>query len=105
MPYELRTTGSASSAKTLETIGLAIRRDDRLFAFPARLRVLMLHAHDPIKALPVQPFEDLLIVDLARSRLLTAGVVAHLHVRDLGPSHLEIRDQVPRVDLLVIKVV
>ena len=64
----------------------------------------MLHTHDSGEAFAVDVLEDVAVVDLARPRLVTTGVVAHLEVRDLIPGRIDVGDQVPLGDLLVIDV-
>ena len=49
--------------------------------------------------------EDVPEVDLARGRFVAARVVAHLEVADLVPRRIDVGDQVPFRNLLVIEVV
>ena len=58
----------------------------------------------PSIALGVEVLEHVAVVDLARARLVAARVVARLQVRDLVPGHVDVRDEIPFGDLLVIDV-
>ena len=59
---------------------------------------------DAREALLVDVPEDVPVVHLAGGRLLAAGVVADLQVGDLAPGAVDVRDDVPLGDLLVVHV-
>src|SRR3546814_7817201 len=82
----------------------AIGGDQPLLARAALDRIAVLHADHAREILRAQPADDVAIIDLAASRLLAAGIVAELDIADLVPAGAERIDQIPGLDLLVIKV-
>src|SRR5687768_11945632 len=70
-----RLNGRCSSRKAVH---VAVRGDQLQLAFLTRLTVAVLHAEDALKTLAVDVLHDVLVVDLARRRLVAAGVVADL---------------------------
>src|SRR5690606_37845954 len=95
---------SRPEVRSLKLIAVHVGVDDGLFALLAGLGVAMLHPHNPVKALSVDMLEDVAVVDLARCRLLAAGIVSHLEVGDFAPSQIDVGNQIPFGDLLVINV-
>ena len=64
----------------------------------------MLHAEDAGVTLAVDVAEDVPVVQLAGGGLLAARVVALLEVADLVPRAVDVGDDVPLRDLLVVHV-
>ena len=62
----------------------------------------MLHAHHPTKSLVMDVLEHVLVIDLARGRLLASRVVAYLEVRNLVPRPVDVRNEVAFLDLLML---
>src|SRR3546814_9566506 len=67
----------------------AIGGNQPLLARAALDRIAVLHPDHAREILRAQPADDVAIVDLAASRLLAAGIVAELDVRDLVPAAVQ----------------
>src|SRR5690606_23201102 len=67
--------------------------------------VAVFHAHDTTVPFVVDVLEDILIVDLARSRFFSSGVVPYLKVGDLIPAKIDVGNEVTFVALHMVDVV
>src|SRR5262245_57874830 len=63
------------------------------------------HPHHAFESLSVNVFEDVAVIHLARRRLLPARVVADLEIGDLLPGQVDVRDDIPFGNLLMVHVV
>ncbi len=70
-------------------IDLPVGIDHCLLAGFAGLGIAMLHPDNAIKAFLMDMLEDVVIVDLARRRLVPAGIVAALEIADLIPAGID----------------
>ena len=64
----------------------------------------MLHPNHTRVALAVDMFEDILVIHLTRRRFLTSRIITGLEVRHFTPRHVDVGDDIPLRDLLVIHV-
>jgi len=69
------------------------------------LGVAVLHAHDTGKSFLMDVLEYIQVVDLPGGRFLPAGIIPHLEIANLIPCQVNIGNQVPFMNLLVIEVI
>ncbi len=64
----------------------------------------VLHTDHTVPAFLIQMTEYVLVIDLAAGRFFTARIVAGLEVGDFVPTMIDVGDEVPFGDLLMINV-
>ena len=85
-------------------INRAIGGDDGFFTGGTGLRIAVFHADDALVAALVQVAKHVGVVDFAGARFVAAGIVANLEVGRFVPAAVDVADEVPLADLLVIDV-
>ena len=82
----------------------SISFDDGLFTLHTATGIAMFHSHDPAISSVLKVLKHVGIVDFTRSRLLAAGIVAALEIGDFLPAAVDVGDQIPFGDLLVVEI-
>ena len=89
----------------LKAIAFAISLYNTGLPFFGAVADAMLHADDPVVFTVINVLEHILIIDLTCSGLVPAGIVAAVESSYFAPCGINVRDQVPFGDLLVIDII
>ena len=87
-----------------ECISLVVGINDRLLAFFAFHRVAVFHSNDAVEAFTMNMLEDIEVIDFPCSWFFPSRIITCLEVCDFIPAGVDIGDEVPLADLLVINV-